>query len=824
MYFRLDQKVPVLQVDDTFAHLTDVNANGDLEFEFTYSVSQQAAVKLAATRVSVTVLTRSVGQKPLLGSTKRGVVDTSSLVSNIRSAVPDAKSTEQQRNKYEIAGRNSDISAFINNDAIGQLRSGVSLRSIQSFNRPRLKLVSAASVKQDNDTQPILSRIANSAAVADVQQATSASISADPRALMHDMIVRQGIDPSSVVELTDRSVSESESHGGLSNTIRANELPTDPSSKLLNMHLFSSQLSVPPSTTDDVADSDMIHVLQTTLVDVVTVPITVVIPAKGLKLEGSTTMQVFIRFELIDSASNVSINTVTKTLDVSKHLQVFYTPKKAPALKATRSDVSTRVNLEIKQTDPGAFGIQLYKKSIWIASSDVDDYTLIGTYDLSNDQQSLLVQVDMPLQSPVIYRAVPRGKQLTQGFEYANTVVKPARYAPVRSVALTATQADTGIKLEARNIPTNVVAIRFLSWNLTTFDSSPTTVNADVGFVDDVARQSDLVTTIDTDVAADNVYRYVARLIYDNGDTEDFGDATIEFVKPAPGQVDTKVSGLTVTHDGSPNVTFLIETVTVDTDIDAVKNMLGNQDLQQFFQGDLQAQRDELKQLIAHRVDRVDTSTGKRESFGTVTVPQFDDAALRKNQSIDPLVYGHRYRYEIYPLLRAPETMFDSFQKQSIDAVTKKPYTFFPAKFLHPLTLNRGVVVTAEGARQRYAKDPMAFGVIGSLAAVDVSFDDASASVNAATATRFDRYLNVITWKVVGDINQIDHFLIMKQVNGTRSVVGKAHSEFQYGSCQYVHAVGPNDIGSLIYVIVPVMNDYKVGPSVSTNAVLVEAT
>jgi hypothetical protein len=823
MYFRFQKKTQLLDIKDSYAHLADVLDNGDLKFEFTYSITHRDVITHKAQRVTIDVESRHIVKKPLLGKTQRGRVDTRALVSNVRTAIIDAKSTLQQRSRYLIAQRHSDITAFVNNDVLPQLRARAPVTAIPFFNRPRLALVPVNDVKENNDPQPLLHRIANTAVIPDFQLMLTASAGEDPQALMHDMITRQGLDPSYILNLAPRALSEATTHGGLSNPTHALEYVTDPATRLLHHHLFPPIFDVPPTTTEHIVDTDMVHVLQTVTDDTIDVTVPVVIPAAKLKEEGANITQLYVIFHLIDSTTNLPLDSITKVLDVSKHLHVFHTPKLAPRVKAASSEVSTRINLEIKQVDPGATEVQVFKKAFWVASTEVDDYSLVGTYNLTSQDQSLLIQVDLPRQSPALYRVIARGRQSMQGFDYTNVAIRPHRYSPVRAVSLTAKQVDTGIQLEVRHLPTNAVAVTFLRWNLTTFDDAPSIEGTDVGFIDDAVRRADLLTTIDTDMTLNNIYRYVARVIYKDGSTNDFGNALLEFIQPSPGQVDTRIDDLNVSHDVVPNVTFGIATITVDTDLDAVKKMVENQGLTPFFQGDIQEQRDQLTHLIAHSVQRIDLNTGERENFGVLTGNTFDDGALRKNQAIKPLVYGHRYRYEIYPLLRAPETMFDSFQKEATDAVTKKPYTFFPAKFLHPHTLRRGVIVTANGAKQRHAKDPMAYGVIGSITSVEVSFDEDSARVIDPVAANFDRKLNVISWKLLGDIHQVDHFLILKEVHGMRSFIGKAHSEFTNGICQYLHPITNHDVGSLRYVIIPVYGDYKLGAHATTNTLLVEA-
>lgn len=840
MYFRFQQQVQALTVEDDFAELVNINDAGDYEFEFTYSVSQGTTIEHNARKVVVTVESQNVLQKSLLGSPQRGQVNTRDLVDNIRTAVIDAKSAAQQQQRYVIASRDSDLTACINNEIIPQLLARTPSSQIPALNRPRLKLVTASSLKQKNDPQPVLHRIANSAAVPDIQLVLSASTVNIARNLMFSMVTQQGIDPSYVTELTHRSMSESESHGGLSNTQRALERTTDPAARLLNMYLFPTTSGMPPTTTQEIDNTEQVQVLQTVTSDVIDVPVDITLPAAQLSPNGQALGQVFVTFELIDSQTNLALDSVTKTLDLTKHLRVFSTPRVPPIVKASSSTAAPYANLEIKQVDAGASEVDVYKKSVWTSSTDVDSYTLIGSYALAAGDQPIQIQVDQPTRSPVVYRVVPVGNSSIKGFEFTNVVIKPGRYAPVFAVALVASQIDSGIRLEVRHLPTNAVAVQFLRWNTTTFDSTPTIAPVltqrdpvvsfatdspnptNVAFIDDAARQADILTAVDSGVFDGNIYRYVARVIYRDGMTNDFGDATLGFVQPAPGQVITKISDLTVSHDVGPNVTFNISTSTLATDLDAVKQMLENQGLSSFFTGDIAAQRSQLASLIAHRVDRVDLNTGVRESFGITTAASFDDAALGKPLAVQPLVYGHRYRYEVYPLLRAPETMFDDLVKQAVDPTTKKSYSFSPAKFLHPFTLSRGVIVTTAGAKQRTAKDPMAYGIVGAQVSADVSFDGPAASITNASATTFDRRTNVLTWQILGDMAHVDHFIVMKQVHGVRTVLGKAHSQFSSNTCQFIHSLRRRDVGALSYVIVPVFNDYTVGQEALTNALVVE--
>ena len=215
MFFRYQQTANLITLDDAFAQLANVLPNGDLAFTFTYTVSPGDVISRGAHTVSVKVLSRYVPVKNLMGDTQPGFVDATSLVNNVRSLLPDAKTAEQQRDKYVIAKTHSDILNSVNSEIVGMLAAQVPPARIPQLNAPKLQLISAQQVKQSNDPQPLLHRVMNSLAVPNVSLQLSASMAASPKALIQDMITRQGLDPSCVLSLTPRAQPEVAVVGGL---------------------------------------------------------------------------------------------------------------------------------------------------------------------------------------------------------------------------------------------------------------------------------------------------------------------------------------------------------------------------------------------------------------------------------------------------------------------------------------------------------------------------------------------------------------------------------------------------------------------------------
>jgi hypothetical protein len=819
MFFKFNRRFKLLQVDDTFAELLSVADNGDLEFELCYSVKQSEVVHRNALTVAATVISRNIERRPLLENSHDGRINSKALVKNILRQVQNAKTTLKNRESYVAARRNSSILSRVNNENIPQLRAKVPTKLITRMRHTRLQPVPTAEIKQENDVRPLLQMTAHNNLL-DIQTTLSSSIELPARRIMHDMIVRQGRDPSTVTGLTHRSLAAKSVYRGLLRPSRAPERSFDPSVRLLHHHLFRNNTRPFRRTTAEVEDQESVHLPVNGVEDDIIIPIVVTIPRAAQRVENRDVSHFLVRFELFDGESCAVIDTVTVPLDVARHLKLFYTPKEPPTVNAVKAPLASKVNLEVRQVDPGATAVRVYKKTIGRATVDTDDYALIGTYDLTMIGQ-LNVPVDIAIESPAIYRVVPLGEFGAVSSEYTNVVVTPDRYRPIKALAVNAQNAEQGIEIEVREFPPDCAAIEILCRNRSTHEKEWTNVGG-VTLIDDATRTAGQFSTVHDTVSDYRVYEYVARVIFRGGTSELAGNTLVERIPDEPGRVDIQITDLIVSHEeAAPNVSFTMRSVLPEQDLDMIRQMMDKQQIQQFFNNDLAKEREFFQGLVAHNVQRVNLTTGQREDFGVITADFFNDQTLRKSQSAEPLRYENKYRYEISALVRSPETLFEKFEKTSVDEVTRKSYTFKPSKFLHPITLREGTLVTSRGLKTRYAKDTMTHGRIGTVETVEVSFDSPPARIIEQNVSRFNKGLNIITWKLEGSIDQIDHFLIMKDVHGVRTVIGKSHSEFEFGNGQYLHPVGELDEGELAYVIVPVFNDYTLGEEETTNVVIV---
>ena len=821
MYFKVERQKNLLKVDDSFASLTGIEDDGTLVFEMRYTVKQDEVIKKKTLSVNVDVFSRTVRRKTITEAVKVGSTDTKQLVKNILLDVSTAKATSKAQSSYSMATKKSDITAVISNAAIGTLQSSKPLSDSPMMFKSVLKLIPAGTLKQEDEKKPILQAVSTST-IENIHEHVSSSLEQDNKRLMQDMILRSGVDPSSIAVPDHRVISANRSMLG---TVIPSTIPvisTSAIQKLKDSHVLDTKFIDRVQETIDIDDQSMQHVVVQQLMNDVEIPVVVKFKPLKIKPTSSETTDVFVRFELIDSTTGLSADSIMLKLDVAKHVRVFNTPLTPPKISVSKAELMSRANLEIVQLDKSSDSVNVYKKNVYTSVTDIDEYNLIGNFPVKMSDKSLLIPVDVPMHNAIIYRVIPVRKGI-ESFEFTNAVIKPTRFSEIKSISLSSGIDASGITIEARRLPTSAISIQLLRKNHTTFESSWTTINNPV-LIDKAMRMSDVYTFNDDTVKSSNVYEYSTRIYYRSGTVRQMGTEIIEYVRPNPGKVEIKTDNLVVTHDEDPNVSFDVTLKLSDTDISTLKKLLEVAGIKEYFNSDISTQREQLNGVLAYSVQRIDLSTGQRDDYRIITSTRFSDNDARKINGIDKLKTGRSYRYIISAFLRSPETMFDDYRKTVTDSITKKTYTYNPAKFLHPIALTRGVLVSAQGLRTRYAKSPLAHGELGTFAQVDVSFDKQPSLIVDASASRFDNDTNIVSWRMHGQTSLVDHFLISREVHGVKTIIGKAHSSFSTGNCQYLHQLGVDDAGEIKYVITPVMNDYVIGSSVTTNSLIVEGT
>lgn len=804
MYFRIEKSQNIIRVENNFASLKKVHDDGSLEFEFLYSIRQSDAIR-KSTKVEVTVLSRNIDKNTLETSFKYGKIDTVKLAYDILTDVTRAKTAKRNQDNYVICKKISDVSAFINNSSVDDVRKN---KTSQAYLTKKVKLVPAGDLKKSNDNKPILHRLLIEKEK--LNQKTQTALRENVQSLNFDLICRQGVDPSNVSLLSSKVTNSNDAVQGIrKETLQKNEI--EPISRLYDyFSLYSDIVNKLETDITGVPDSRLVGVVSDNSSDVLSIPVNIKFFPPERKISSIESTNLLVRFELIDQISGIAIETVDKSLDIYQLIDIYETPTTPPIVKISNSNFSKKATLEISQVDDAANEIFLYKKLINISSSDADEYRLVDNFPLQKKQKKT-ISVTALENNPVIYRCIPAKNGNLCG-SFTNIIVKPLKYKPIKNISLSSKIEKNGVTLEARGFAPNIVSVQFLYRNLTTHSKKFENISEPI-----LVEQKSVITLPTTDVIDDHVYEFAVKALFKDGTSEILDNEIIEFNSPNPGKVDLKINNFQVEKQNEIDVKFDVSLQEIDNDITDIKILLENQGIKDYFDEDIKRQRDDLQKLLTYSVHRVNLNTGEREDMGFVAEKTFSDKTARGKLASKPLVQGHGYRYTVTASSRITETVFEKLNKKVFDENSKKSYRINPSKFLHPIALKRGIITTPNGRKSLFAKTAFEHGKLGVTLNHEIEFQQASVSISNANLHKFDSDKNIITWKVTGDIKLIDHFLILKEIHGTREIVGTAHSQFSANSCSWIDKSSKNDNAQVRYVIVSILNNYKIGQEIITN-------
>lgn len=815
-----------ISLQDDFASLISIKENGDLEFEIRYDINQTEVVNSGATNVKVTAYVTRKREYSIFENRQGQRAAPHEVIDNILNMQRAYRGLVKNNESSVLATSMSDASSKVNNQLVSYVRSpgfkaaGGTLDRLSSAFKTKVKLKQVSKLEDDEgEVHPILQTNRNTFPDIDFKSTVKQS--------MKSMMLKKGIDPSRVVDISkDRISAQSNVRGTYVPPIRrAGYRWGDTDEGDIVRQTYTQMLpstTTKVTTTQDMTSEKLVQVVDTIPHDQIEVPVRLLVSSKSLSSSKGSISTIFVRLDVMNRCGIV-IDTIEKELDIAFHLRLFSTPKIAPEVKFSRFEALSKGSLQIFQQDPIATSVRVYRKFMSHVSNEIDEYILVGEFSVAKGAGFATVPIDISRKDTSVYRVVPVSSEGIFGFEFTNIVINPSGGNKIkfRYVSLASKIVENGVAIEIRDLPADVVGFRILRKNKTTFERNPTTVGDDVLYVDRT-KDEQVYTVVDTLAKEDNVYEYVAELVYQNGSLELSGYIIVEFLPLVENLVDTRILDLKTSADPiKPDVSFTIDSKLTDGNMDAVKSLLEKQGMSDFFSDNVAAEKDKLKKLIAHQVSRVNLTTGQRENFGVITVSQFTDSQFGKINSVAPLKQGYRYRYEINTLLRAPETLFESLEKTTIDPVTKKPYTFKPSKFFHPITMKKGNILERSAQLAHYAKDDMSFGNVGDLVSTEVSFAQDLTEISDAKAVKYDKHHVLLQWTLKGTSKLIENFIVILEENGMQVPIGKVHAVEQKRQYEYIHSLNLNEVGNYVYKIIPIFSNYSMGSEVKSNAVMV---
>jgi len=801
-------------------HLAEITPDGHFKYEITYRTDPRRAVQNKAILVKIFASLKPFVKQPTKTFSH---FNPDQLIKNLLQKTSVSKDQGRAQVSNVFFTYISDISAKIPNDKTTLL----SFRPLIHGLVPNVtlgidKLVKLKSVQEITDGNIILPVLENniSAAIVSSQVARSTGVA---RAVSLDLVTRRGIDPAQVSGARMQTIQSAKKVSG--------GLVSQPTKTIGRLALNETQrVSLVGNL---VNDNNPLNHLQLRPTDF----LNILVDAPRTTLDIKETLEIptgllqapefFFILQLVNS-SGVEVQTINLSVPHAKNVANLQIPILPPKMMILQTGLPGKNVVQVKQIDQNATGVAVYRKEIKKGVSVADAaYTFIGNIQAKFGQDFQRLEDVVNNYNTIIYRAIPYNATgiLASEFESAGAQAikkkQSGKYDRRHNfVSILGEVVINAISIEIRDVPPGVSIVKLLKRNLSVYEQEFSLVTKPA-LIDNLESGAPIFVT-DNDVKEDRIYEYRVEYLYPSGDVEIGANNLIIKYEPATANiVETVLSKPTVVQTGADiDVQFDLSSSLIPGDLDFIKKTLEAQGLLSYYQQGISDEKEKLQNIIAYGVRRINITVGEIEDFGIVTDKNFSDRKFGAVKSVKPLQGGYEYRYLVTTYFRKAETTLEQVTR-TVQFTQNIAYTFKPAKWLHPITLKKGNLTTEKTRMKNHSQTAFSFGAVGNIATVNVSLANILPSITEARAQKLGKNSNLIQWRVQGQITKIDHFIIILEIVGMRTVVGKSHNVSESNYFQFVDSLDNGEHGKLTYYIVPVFYDFTRGTEVPTNEVVV---
>lgn len=801
MRININRQDGIITLPNDFAVLEDITKEGRFRYAIKYNVDVPRAVKENAFLVKIHASLEPPDVKDVPGFTR---LNSQEVIKNLLTR--QAERTEMNRAfvKNFIATVTSDITSKIPNDKAKELKPTKVQKTFKNYDDAKLtaekylfqkrgfKLVKASDLTTQNVSQPVFQTPLFQPTVNEIVPLQP------PQEYGFDLILKHGIDPAQMGNRTTQVVDTEKAYAGILQRPRgvAREAvigspvgAVKPAFGILNTVLGESQ--VKPSSQLGLANNDFTHVQVEESTNIVTIE-------EDLYLDVSAVGdQFYLIFELQD-INGVETESTSTVVHHARNLSVFTLPVQLPFVSATRCTGYNR--LELKQVDPNGAGVFIYRKILNTHSATTEaDFVQIAKMPLRTQDGSKWYNDPNPGMQPVIYRVVTYNRAELKSHDFASAVVNPPqRVHMVRAhaqqkklfMSINTKVVDKTIQIELNDIPPGVLAMKVFRLDLTRHEKlSEATQVGNVVYIQKLPTPNSRFYVTDTAPVDQRVYDYRVKLIFRDG-TEFWSSSSshIQFNPIVNNVITTTSTPIKATNVGNElDVVFRLSSVVTEGKMDQVRKAMEQQGILGFYQDDIIQNRDQLQNLIAYQIKRTNLTTGEIEDMGVFIGRDFSDNAVGHNRGVKKVQAGHTYEYTINTHFRSAQSLISTFTTTVTN--TNNPdrtYSYAPSKWQHPVTLRDGNLVSTTSLKRNHANTDFTFGTVGDILHIRISLAPPAPAVQKATVSPLGKGKVMLRWELKGSPKQIDHFLVMKEEMGMRTLVGKVHALTDARSLQFI--------------------------------------
>lgn len=548
-----------------------------------------------------------------------------------------------------------------------------------------------------------------------------------------------------------------------------------------------------------------------------------------------------VRFDLFKKGSCVPDETLNADVYVPSHVDAFENVFLPPVVTYQQDFLSKNSSSRsilntlsiVDKNKRNITGFNIYKKSI-DEKGNVENYQLIGTSDNKSPINYFQFIGDSNL---TIVRVVPVNKSNKETNVFSSLVIGPGHKTLGNISIVPCHFGKNEIRVDVHGIPDDTITMTLYRRDCTdNFNSSFKSIselrinkNNEVGYF------------LDRQVEIGHVYEYyVVTLSVSRDKKEEIPHySNFAIYKNIPNGLVEKavvvdlVKPIIEKSDKEIKTSFEIKTTITQSENERITQSLKDQvgELYEQYLSPLANSSSPLggdekgvpqySDLFFHEIVRTNLNTGDREIFNLVSDGKFvDDKDSQKIFNIKPINPFHSYYYHVFTFRKNPIELFKNFVVRGTDS-RGKDWFFLPYKWRNA-SLKRGKL---------YPDDENGIPIVDSyesftsesygLTAVyridgTIEYND----IENVTVERIDRNTNKITWSFKDENSSTskeiyDSFVVLKVVNGIRSIVGKTQKSHVY------HELKEEDLGTVYYIVVPITFDFKIDKPKFSNSVTI---
>lgn len=824
------QNINVLTIPENCATLVSYDEL-TYQYELNIIADPLMAVKSGALLIDISLLNQNtINQRSFNYFRNRTPEEIVNNLRKISGLIKDDCSSIQDNPSLKIGIPNIlniDISSYISNNEISQLRRGIlPLRTIKTF---KTKSVATLNAKKIN--APVTAINNNNSALAN-GYGTTTIVASNVKQQMKELLYEGKIDPGSIWQATNTYVSpQKTTAGNISKKPYSTRKDVEYDSRILNIIANQTTIGSLPQQQKQLSPSDHITILENVPLTQINISKTINVPRSAVGKNNFT-----LRFKVKNAAGKI-YQIVEYSVSHGVNIGNFV-PMIPPDIKVAAVAKINKVTFNIQQNDPYASGIYVYRREINpnnpLLNSQYDLITSIPITNQGLGNSKSIIYTDRTATSinNYIYRFVPYNYDEVKSPVYSGVAVKMNRSSVVENEAymrlpnhgtLDYSITSNSIKVSAQQIPDNVVQINLYKRNLTKNEKSYSlygtrNTNGALG--------GNSYSFNDTFIKIYNTYEYKLELIYRMGNVVAVPNTIV--VEYVPLQANSAICQIknfqSTTQSGIVDVSFNVEYQIQEKNFELFRKLLKEQNLLAEYQDEITLNREKIQTFLSYAVTRINLTTGELENFGIISSTNFSDRTFGPPKGVKPLNPDNKYRYTVVVYTRSPDTLFENLERTvnynvgGTQATTTVTYKFNPYKWLQPLVFKTGNIISPD----KHSQIDLAQGYVVDRKEVDAFFNPAPyPQVDNVIATQIQPRSILIEWSINGNLNKIDHFIIKNEVSGIKNVIGAAHNLSNNGAYKYMYNLLSQESGTVTFSIIPVYYDYTFGTESTTNTLVI---